>query len=264
MAVHDIYNTVPSWVMILSLAVIFMVLAAGIYWLLRHVFPTFTEKRGNLQAHAILVGILASTYGIMLGFIIVILWQASEHVRGTVSAEASELALIVADSYALPAPERQKIFNAVAHYIKIVRTDEWEAMRNAVGGSAKRSFTPGLLFKTMISYQPQTDSQRIFYQEIITHLNKVVAYRRERLDASSSALPATLRTIIVISAMLIIIFICVLQSQRKKPDLLKILLVSAVMAANIGLIFVLDYPFSGDISIDSHAFEQGILADFKL
>lgn len=258
---REIYNTVPSWVILVTIAAFFMVLAATVYWLLQHVFPKFTEK-GNLQAHAILVGILASTYGIMLGFIIVILWQAFAHVENTVSAEASEFALIIADSYALPKKESSKIIDAVANYVQLVRTDEWSAMRNGTT-SPKTSFALRNLFSIMVSYQPKTYSQQIFYQQIINHLNNAVAYRRERLNAANSSLPNTLRSIIVISAILIIIFICVLQSQRRKPNKLKILLVSGVMAINVGLVFILDYPFSGDISVNSDAFTRGILFDFK-
>ncbi len=262
MVIRDIYNNVPSWLILLVIVTVFMSVAAAIYWTLRHIFPSFTE-RGNLQAHAILVGILASTYGIMLGFIIVILWQAFTQVENIVSAEASEFALIVTDSYAFPEKERNKIIDAVARYIKSIRTDEWDAMRE--GAVSPKTFSAlSDLFVLAIQYHPQTYSQQVFYREFIGHLNNAVAYRRQRLSAANSSLPNTLRAIIVVSAILIIIFICVLQSQRKKPDMLKILLVAGVMAANVALVFILDYPFSGDISVSSAPFEQGILADFKL
>ena len=48
------------------------------------------------------------------------------------------------------------------------------------------------LFAAMQSYDPVTETQKTFYASAVDRMNDLIALRRNRIDASNSALPCTM------------------------------------------------------------------------
>lgn len=253
-------NLLPSWVCIL-LAVIILCTAVSIaFILIRKYFPGLLCKDSSFMPAVIVVS--TSNYAFLLGFVIVVLWQAYNNAKLVTMEEASGLAMIVWDSDSLPEPTRSEAVAYVGKYIGLVIHQEWPAM-------SEGQFTPEAflalqqLLKTMQNYSPKTDSEGIFYDQIIHHINVVIEKRRERLRSIDTILTWPLRFILIFGILLIGFLLSLIHSNNSRVQLLAIVITCGIMAFNMGIAWTLDYPFSGDLSVDYKPFIEGILGQFQ-
>ncbi|MBS0272103.1 MAG: DUF4239 domain-containing protein [Proteobacteria bacterium] len=209
-----------------------------------------------------LTHVLIISYGILMGFIIVTLWETFIHAKHLTIFEANHLALMTLDSAALPNAIQSKLLNGIGQYIQYLIQDEWPAMRWG-HSSAQAEKEIVNLFHILQSYIPQNETETSFFREVLTHLNGVLENRRLRLEKLHSSLIEPLRFILFFGSLLILFFISLFKTKSKSTQLLFISTIGCIFGFNIGLVLLLDCPFAGDIAIDSNVYTQGILAQFK-
>src|SRR5258708_1298577 len=78
---------------------------------------------------AIFNGVVA-VYAILLGFILVLVWQQYQNTGSRIQQEASKAFNIYRSSHALPDSSGQELRTAVSTYIRSVCHDEWPAMEH--------------------------------------------------------------------------------------------------------------------------------------
>jgi cytochrome bd-type quinol oxidase subunit 2 len=259
--IRQILNFFPATVIILFAALLGSVLAYLILSTIRVFFPTFVERKA-LAVHTAYIRILIGIYGIILSFIIILLWQAYLNAQKVVSAEASEFATIVRITNVFDLPTKNKINNSINRYLYTLRYDEWPLMRQGLVSKESEAAVQNI-FNVLISIHPRTSEQKTFYQEILNHLNQALVFRRERLFSVNSILPWQLRLIIFMGAILLLIFMCFMESTNRKSHTFMVITLSAVIGAILGIALSLDFPFSGDITVSYDPFAEGILAQFS-
>jgi Protein of unknown function (DUF4239) len=259
--IRELLNILPATVIILLAGVVGSLFAFLILVIVRAFFPTFVEHK-ELAVHTAYLRILIGIYGVMLSFVIILLWQAYLNAQKVVSAEASEYETIVRITNAFDSSTKNKINNSINRYLYTLRYDEWPLMRQGeVSKESEQAISN--IFNVLISIHPRTPDQKTFYQEILNHLNQALVFRRDRLFAVNSILPWQLRVVIFAGAILLLIFMCFMETTNRKSHIFMVLTLSAVIGANLGIAFSLDYPFSGDISVSYDPFAEGILAEFS-
>jgi hypothetical protein len=182
--------------------------------------------------------------------------------RILVSKEANQLAIIVSDCFAFSSDFQNQCLNAVGQYIKYVTQDEWETMRwgnpSLLAQNAMQN-----IFHVVQSYTPQGEKEKVFYEELVVHLNLALDNRRLRLDSVSSILIGPLRFILVLGAIFISFFVSLLRIKNTYLHWFVLMVVSFVLSFNISLALMIDFPFSGEITISTAPYEEGNLSRFK-
>ncbi|MEV5874002.1 DUF4239 domain-containing protein [Streptomyces sp. NPDC052101] len=229
--------------------------------LVRRRFPAATSGEHNDMVGVVL-GVFGAIYGIILAFVIVTLWDQLEAAETTVAAEATDMALIVRDANAFPAPARARLDAVVHDYLHGVVDRQWPLMREGHAGYGVTQARIDNFFTAVQGYEPTTQSQQTFYGEVVTRLNDVAAQRRDRLDKAAEQLPLLLQILAYGGALVIIPLTYLYGIRQRVIQSFFVTSVAALIALCLLLVIVLDRPFSGDVSVSPQPYKQGALARF--
>lgn len=209
-----------------------------------------------------LIGVLSSGFSILLAFIIINTWNDYLRASNVVTKEASHLSLIIKNSAPLAHEIPKKIQQAVANYTRIVRTEEWQSMREG-HENPKAWHALNALFKVVNSYTPSEGKETIYYYRTLSSLNDVLVARRDRLNAVHSIIPSTLRTSLVIASFILAIVLGAVRGEKNFFNLLPVIFFAGVLGFNLAVALSFDYPFSGEVAISNTPFYRGALGEIK-
>ena len=207
----------------------------------------------------VIVSILAGIYGIVIAFVIVILWEDYRSTQEVVETEASAVSRILQDTEAFAMPHRQAMTDAVDQYLHAVVQDEWNTMTHGEESPLAQAALDEL-YRVLREYQPDGVTEAAFYEEAASSLEQVDTNRRERIRASQRGLPGVLQVLILGGAALIILFTYFFGVESMVVHLLMTAGVALLLGFSLLLSLLLQSPFSGDISVDNSAFRDGVLA----
>jgi hypothetical protein len=176
----------------------------------------------------------------------------------TVDAEATALALMLRDNRSFPSEREARINAGIDSYVDALVNDEWETMRH---GRPSREATAALdtVYALYQDYRPADGVADKFYDQALAQLDVVAAARRERLGISAARLPTILVLMLPIGALLLL----VLEYRPKLTPLAQagfMGTLALVLSSTYLLTILLDYPFSGDVSVSSEPLQSGSLA----
>jgi hypothetical protein len=220
----------------------------------------FAEKDHKFLS--LFLGIVSASYGFILGFIIISLWQILVQSKSIVAQEASHLSLLTQDSFAFPLAIQNELLHGIGQYIRHVINDEWVKMSLGISSSLVQDDLNNL-YHTIQSYMPKNTAESWFYNDMITHLNGIVENRTLRLNQINSMLISPIRFVMVFGLMLITFFFSLLKSKTETIHLTSILVVTSIFAFNVGLALILDYPFADNGLITTQPYTEGILSRFN-
>jgi membrane protease YdiL (CAAX protease family) len=196
-------------------------------------------------------------YAVMLAFVAVGTYETMDRSATIASDEANSLGGIAFDSAGLPAELAVRVREDVDRYIDIVTKKEWpsqqayrmEARNYEEGWAQMRRISLDLA-----SFEPATQGQATVKAELEHVVNDLFAERRTRLLAAKAHLPDAVWQMLIFGLGLVAIYVFLFGPHSYKIHMA----VTALTMLSIGLVFTLvialDYPFRGDVSVDSDAY----------
>jgi hypothetical protein len=245
-----------KWPILLSVQVVTIVF--GITRILFHKY--FAEKDHKFLS--LLLGIVSASYGFILGFIIISLWEILVQSKIIVVQEASHLGLLTQDSFAFPLAIQNELLHGIGQYIKHVINDEWVKMSLGLSSSLVQDDLNNL-YHTIQSYIPKNAAENWFYNDVIAHLNGIGENRTLRLNQIDSMLISPIRFVMIFGLILISFFFSLYKAKNEAIHLISILVVTSIFAFNVGLALALDYPFADNNLITTQPYTEGILSRFN-
>ncbi|HEX2191720.1 MAG TPA: DUF4239 domain-containing protein [Acidimicrobiales bacterium] len=209
----------------------------------------------------VIVSILAGIYGVVVAFVIVVLWEDFRSAQQVASSEANALGRMVQDSNAFPPSDRLILTESISRYVHAVVDEEWEAMGSGNESPEAAAAMDGL-YGALREVQPEDPVTSAFYAEASSNLGEVDTARRERIRLSQRGLPAVLQLLIVGGALLIIGFTYLFTIESRAAHVTMTAGVALLLGFTLLLALLLQSPFSGNISVKSMVFREGPLAEF--
>ena len=199
-----------------------------------------------------LLFVLILTFGISL------VLDKLDDAQQTVDREAAALTQLRYTNLGFHDGDQQRFAQGIEDYVDAVVQDEWPAMRD--GGASLEA--QSALETLYAEYEESSAAGRAppeAYRQALDHLDDVTIARRERLSLRDARLPSILAVMLPLGALLLLILEfrpgLGLRSQLALAGTLAVVLSSTYL-----LTIVLDYPFSGGISIGNEALTSGGLA----
>ena len=256
-----IINNIPQLYFILFLMLSIALIVMIFNNIINRYFPLVTHVDNQNLVYS-MINVVSTYYAVLMGFVIIALWQSYNHAIVIVDTEASNLAIIVRDCAVFPKAFQNQLTSAVGEYIKYVIGDEWELMKwGKISPLAEHAFEN--IYKVLQDYTPQAGQESMFYNNIIAYLNNAQESRRQRILAIDSLLPDALRFIMIFGAVSIPLFLALIKIQNKNLHQFIIIIVSCILGFNLGFGLNLDYPFAGLVKVSPTQYTQGVLAQFK-
>jgi uncharacterized protein DUF4239 len=237
----------PSWIVLFGAVALAVALACGGHVAVRRVFPRI-DFRAHNDVGGIVLGVTGGLFAVMLAFIVAIVWQEFDAASQRVAVEVGAATDLWHTARGLPAPVGPEVRRDLVAYARAMLDDEWPAMRK--GGRSKRAESVlTRTFEDVAQFRPANAGEGNAQSASLQYLGALHDARHHRLDDNASGVSSFEWTILLIGA-IVVIGICYLVGLTSlRAQLLMTAAVAAMIASVFVLIFELDYPFRGDLSI---------------
>ena len=205
--------------------------------------------------------VLGVAYAVLLGLMVVAVWQDWQAAKDTATEEANELAAVFWLAHYLPESQARDVQELARSYARVVIQEEWPLMRQGKA-SPKAWELLDELRGSIGALQPTTDAQVVLYDHELQRIHELGDARRARLLKADEGLPAILWIVLLLGGAIVVSFTYLFGLRSTTVHTLMV----AALALSIGLVLftigALDYPFRGDVRVGPDAF-QFVLERFE-
>lgn len=219
----------------------------------RHIAASHNEVAISLFATA---GVI---YAVLLGFLVVVVWEAYDNAQRNVAEEAATLVSLYRLTYGMEAAEGADMRVLVRGYTNAVITDEWPRLGDEAAGSNKARKAIGDIDRLFAKMDPATKvTDARVDAEFLSTKSSIVSDRNVRLLEASETTPWIIWLGAFGGGAIVIIMSCFIAMQRAGPHLL----MSGMMASLIGLllfiVLALSQPFTGPLALNPKHFQRAL------
>lgn len=213
---------------------------------------------GENDIAGFLYAVIGVVYGVVLAFVVFVVWERFAAVDEAVTTEAADLVAVFRDTQTFPEPLRQQAQDSLRTYATEVTASEW-----ASHSGAKPHRTPDLLNPVWAIYRqlrPTSAQEEAQREDQMERLHELERQRHLRHLAGESTLPPFFWPVLVIGGILTIAFsyFFVLETLWLQAAMTAVL--TALITGILFLIFSLNQPFTGEVHVSQepmrHALEQ--------
>ncbi|HYS39251.1 MAG TPA: hypothetical protein VEO01_26850 [Pseudonocardiaceae bacterium] len=177
---------------------------------------------------------------------VVISWQAYDHARADVAAEAAALTGVYTDVGGLP--DAAQLRHEIADYATVVVDQEWPLLANgSSSGTAEQDLRQ--LAGQILAVPGGQDSALAVRQEAIKQLDAVSSARDLRLQDANRTLPAGLLVSLLITAVAVLANGLLIGAPHSLSSAITLILEGALIASAVFIVFVIRRPYHGAFDI---------------
>ncbi len=210
-----------------------------------------SEHQGFLDAMLSIVGTLVS---ILLGLLVAAALDHYQSLEQSVDSEAAAVAQIYRLSGGLPNDVGITIRQLCNNYSRDVVQDEWPAM--AKGHSSHKVLGDYVqLIATIVNFHPNNNGETNIHTALLSSMQQIGDCRRQRLLVLHSMWTTHLMPVLLMCSAIVLAFAYLYVKRGAFFHGVLICFVAVALGGNLGLVFLLSNPFSGDWQIQPRGFE---------
>ena len=203
------------------------------------------------------LGILGTTYGVILGFMLYTVWNDFRVAEINTNLEAGSLLTVSRIASGLPSPEREEFHALVLKYARAAIDQEWPAMQIQQDSQASEVVL-GEMWKLLVEVKTVNGGTNS-----VDHLTSVLSDLSERRNLREQELqirlPGILWLLLVAGAGATVGSSCLLGNDNKWLHYCQVLALTFVVAVTLASIADLARPFEGGVSVTPIAFERALV-----
>jgi hypothetical protein len=245
---------------LLIVALAILIAVGGL--VLVQILYSIDQRKQHNDVAGFIYAVLGVAYAVLLGLMLIAVWEKWEAAEALTTDEANELAGIFWYAHALPPPQGRHIQELVRSYERVVVEEEWPLMAQG-RSSPKASDTLDELRATILGLEPTTDAKQMGYdqmryEEMLVQLHELGNARRERLLAAGQGLPPILWVVLLLGGVITVSFTYLFGLDNTLVHLLMVAALALIISMSLFTVAALDYPFNGDIRIHPDAYENDL------
>ena len=231
-----------------------MSFAAGGLILVQRLVPIAVRRQHNDVA-GFIYAVLGVVYAVLLGLMVVAVWEEWNMAAVTADREANSLAEIfwIADS--MPNSEGNHIQELIRSYARVVVNEEWPLMEQKKS-SPKAWDLLDEIRTNLQSFDPSTPAQQVLYEQGFERMRDLADARRDRMLEAKNGLPAILWVVLILGGIIVVSFTYLFGLDSTLVHVLMVAALALIIALVLFTVAALNYPYKGDITIGPEAMEQ--------
>jgi hypothetical protein len=238
----------PPWLAVLIL-VSFMVAASIIGFLIVHRFIPVKIRQIHNDVAGFVFATVGVAYGVLLGFLVLVVWVQFDKVQANVGDESSVVLLLAGNINAYPDQQKSRLMKeALLEYAGLALEEHEQVVaraRSAANYDAEITSSVGKLLNIAEKVIAQGHRDAILDSAILANLNELVKYRNLRLQAAERDLPSAIWLAVVAGAMITIGFTFLFGTENVWAHITMISMLTALIAVVIYVVIEIEYPFLG-------------------
>jgi uncharacterized membrane protein YraQ (UPF0718 family) len=181
-----------------------MLVAGGGLVLVQRLMPTRRRMPHNDVA-GFIYAVLGVAYAVLLGLMVVAVWEEWNAANAAVDQEASELAEVFWLAHGLPQPEDRHLQKLARSYALVVVNEEWPLMER--GKVSPKAWTILDEIRDEIQrMKPATQAQQVLYEQGLQQVSDLADARRERLLDAEEGVPYILWVVLIVGGVEVVGF----------------------------------------------------------
>jgi len=232
-----------------------MVMSVVIVAVLNRAWPISKRKLVN-DVTGWQLGILGTTYGVILGFMLFTVWNDFRDAEVNANREASSLLAVSRIGAGLPSPERETIHALGLKYAQATINEDWPAMQMQQDSKASEQVA-GDMWRVLAELK--SDGPGSGSADHLENALKDLSERRNlREQEFQDRLPGILWLLLMAGAGATVGSSCLLGNDNKWLHYCQVLALTFVVAVTLAAIADLARPFEGAVSVTPVAFERAL------
>jgi hypothetical protein len=251
-----LYDVSPLRAALIMMTFIEVVSLAGLFLARRFINPRLRYSEGVNDGVSGTVQAIGVFYGITVGLIAVGVWNTHSNASDLVSHEAAAISALYRDVSGYPSPLRDELRATLRDYTVFVIEQAWPAQKKGQGQNIDIGTRILDDFQSKLyTFEPSTQGQIALHGETLRGYNKLLEYRRLRIDAVGSGLSAVMWAVIWVGAVISIGVAYFYQIEDPKLHAILVALMGGFLAIVLFMIIINDKPFYGYGSISSDPYK---------
>jgi hypothetical protein len=201
--------------------------------------------------------IAGTTYAVLLGFLVVVVWQSYDGAHTNLADEASMLTTIYRQTDGMPATERMLMRRDIRAYTRAVIDDEW-SMQAAYGGASTSARHAIADIYRVFALLPAAGTNSAINDDFIRNVSTVAIERNSRTLRASEALPWILWIGLTLGGAVVVGLSFLPRMERVWLHVLACALLAALIGTLLGIAAVLNRPFNGPMALSSAPFTHAL------
>ncbi len=247
----------PTW-LVGSAIVAASVLASCAGLCVFHRLVDLELRRSHNDIAGFTIAIVGILYAVLLAFIAVVAWENYAKAGDAAENEAKAIGNVFFDTAGVPDAVAVRYRKQLSDYVQLVIDDEWPAQHAGHTGKStyQRGWTIiGNLNVDVAHFEPKTQGELNMHRELLQDIDYLFSARQTRLLAAESHIPELIWWIIFFGGALTVGFTYLFGAHSFKMHLAVTAGVAASLALVIVLIVAFDYPFRGEVTVTSEAYQ---------
>jgi Protein of unknown function (DUF4239) len=243
-----------------ALALLFVAIAvalglAGLFLVRRNVALATLEQHNDVAGFIIaVVGVL---YAVVLGFVVVIIWQQFDGAQSNAHHEAVTLEILYNDASAFGGQGKALQQDLLAYGTSVVN-NEWPQLRDHYRGDPATDARLDKVWADLQVVRAPDNESSAFLSSAVTSVNTLEEERSQRIDDASRQLPVSLWAVLVAGAVITVGFTYFFGVSNLAAHAMMIAALSAIIGIVLFLTLSLDLPYSGDLGVKPAAMQHTV------
>jgi hypothetical protein len=237
----------PPWLLFILINIIFIGISVFLLHVIRGVVQ-YQLCKGHNDVVASIFNKAGTVFGIVLAFVVVILWQDYNKSMDRALKEGIEALELYQDLNAYPDKGQiSRASKSLLNFADLVVKDEYPAMaKMKISPATEQAMTQ--MRNEILHINPKTLQEQILYNKILRTFENLSRLRQERLADMESSLPGIVWGALIVGAFITIMFSICLGAEKLWLHSLLLSMLAIILATVFYLIIELDYPFVGKLS----------------
>ncbi len=196
-------------------------------------------------------------YAVMLGFLVVVVWEAYGDAKGNVAAEASTLTTMYRMTNGMDGEELKAMREHIRAYTEAVVGKEWEIQAKTGGAAPEARRQIAAIYREFAHMPAETENSAI-NREFLQQFSLVTAARNKRTLQAGEAVPWVLWLGLIGGATIVVAMGCLLFMEVWWPHMLMMGVLTAMICMLLFITIELSKPFQGALALEPGPFEHSL------
>ncbi|MFI9550737.1 bestrophin-like domain [Nonomuraea endophytica] len=226
----------------------------------RRLYPPHRRKSADNDLISGSFATVGAVYALVLGFVIVVVWQQYSETEATVGREANAVADLERMSHALPVDAQRQVQDAARTYLRLVIHEEWPLM--ARGATSPRAHAALVELWTVYTDMEAKQHASPLYDRSVTRLNELGDNRRQRLNDAGQSVSPLMWVMLYLGSVLTVVILCLFDADSDRLHRFLTMTLAGMLTLALILIGALQSPFDTHLPITPEMF-QAVLDNMR-
>jgi hypothetical protein len=216
-------------------------------------------KHETLTPHnevaGVILTVIGTLYAVILGFVVVVVWQGYTTASDVAASEANALAKVYRLARGVSEPAGSTIRRHITDYAQAVLTKEWPRMATSGESDRQTGAIAREIANEVVNLKPATGAQTNLQAAMLAALGEFLDDRRSRLTYLEPRIPAILWGVLIFGGVVLLAITFLIGLKNRLAQLIMTGALAAMIAISIVTIFDLEWPLEGANHVNPTAWE---------